>query len=80
MSERRFNRRSSSRQSIKDCIDAKNNITTFDNISFKTGPSFYLFHYVDTFSDSLKAFYLKEARPICTYLQIAVGEDTYPRR
>ncbi|EOA32764.1 hypothetical protein CARUB_v10016070mg [Capsella rubella] len=39
MSERRFTRRSSSRQSIKDCIDAKNNITTFDNISFKTDSS-----------------------------------------
>ncbi|KAG7625971.1 putative serine/threonine-protein kinase PBL23 RLK-Pelle-RLCK-VIIa-1 family [Arabidopsis thaliana] len=39
MSHRRFNRRSSSRQSIKDCIDAKNNITTFDNISFKTDSS-----------------------------------------
>ncbi|CAH2053210.1 unnamed protein product [Thlaspi arvense] len=39
MSERRFTRRSSSRQSIKDCIDAKNNLARFDNISFKTDSS-----------------------------------------
>ncbi|XP_010545540.1 PREDICTED: serine/threonine-protein kinase PBS1 [Tarenaya hassleriana] len=38
MSERQFSRRSS-RQSIKDYIDNKNNITSFANISFKTDSS-----------------------------------------
>ncbi|XP_018437426.1 probable serine/threonine-protein kinase PBL23 [Raphanus sativus] len=39
MSERRFTRRSSSRPSIKDCIHANNNLSRFDNISFKTDSS-----------------------------------------
>ncbi|WZY73158.1 hypothetical protein YC2023_005398 [Brassica napus] len=39
MSERRFTRRSSSIPSIKDCIHANNNLSRFDNISFKTDSS-----------------------------------------
>ncbi|KAL0719095.1 hypothetical protein Bca4012_068419 [Brassica carinata] len=39
MSERRFTRRSSSRQSIKDCTHANNNLSRFENISFKTDSS-----------------------------------------
>ena len=52
MSERRFTRRSSSIPSIKDCIHANNNLSRFDNISFKTGLICYIF---------FKLFYLEEA-------------------
>ncbi|KAF8103946.1 hypothetical protein N665_0182s0053 [Sinapis alba] len=38
MSERQFTKRSS-RQSIKDCIDANTHLSKFDNISFKTDSS-----------------------------------------
>lgn len=43
MSERQLTRRSSSRQGIKDCIDANNTLSRFENISYKTGPSSFFF-------------------------------------
>ncbi|XP_022572263.2 probable serine/threonine-protein kinase PBL23 isoform X2 [Brassica napus] len=39
MSERQLTRRSSSRQGIKDCIDANNTLSRFENISYKTDSS-----------------------------------------
>ncbi|KAL0676584.1 hypothetical protein Bca4012_004565 [Brassica carinata] len=38
-SPRQFTRRSSSRQGIKDCIDANNTLSRFENISYKTDSS-----------------------------------------